>query len=68
MVHLAATGDHGYTRRTHLGLPLVQQVKGLLAVLQYGVVLTLLCSHPACRPGSHCAAILVFFQLSCDWF
>jgi len=34
VVHLAATGDHGYTRRTHLGLPLVQQVKGLLAVLQ----------------------------------
>ena len=25
VVHLAATGDHGYTRRTHLGLPLVQQ-------------------------------------------
>lgn len=27
VVHLAATGDHGYTRRTHLGLPLVQQVR-----------------------------------------
>jgi hypothetical protein len=26
VVHLAATGDHGYARRTHLGLPLVQQV------------------------------------------
>lgn len=25
VVHLAATGDHGYARRTHLGLPLVQQ-------------------------------------------
>lgn len=26
MVHLAATGDHGFTRRAHLGLPLVEQV------------------------------------------
>jgi len=26
MVHLAATGDHGYARRMHLGLPLVEQV------------------------------------------
>lgn len=31
VVHLAATGDHGYTRRTHLGLPLVQQVGGSAA-------------------------------------
>lgn len=28
MVHLAATGDHGYARRMHLGLPLVEQVRG----------------------------------------
>ena len=26
VVHLAATGDHGFTRRAHLGLPLVEQV------------------------------------------
>ena len=26
VVHLAATGDHGYARRSHLGLPLVKQV------------------------------------------
>ena len=27
VVHLAATGDHGYQRRMHLGVPLVQQVR-----------------------------------------
>ncbi|PRW32523.1 alpha beta- isoform C [Chlorella sorokiniana] len=32
VVHLAATGDHGYTRRTHLGLPLVQQGIATLAL------------------------------------
>lgn len=32
VIHLAATGDHGYTRRTHLGLPLVQQGIATLAL------------------------------------
>ncbi|KAI3423963.1 hypothetical protein D9Q98_009797 [Chlorella vulgaris] len=32
VVHLAATGDHGYARRTHLGLPLVQQGIATLAL------------------------------------
>ena len=31
VVHLAATGDHGYMRRMHLGLPLVQQVGAVRA-------------------------------------
>ena len=26
VVHMAATGDHGFTRRMHIGLPLVEQV------------------------------------------
>ncbi|EFN50663.1 hypothetical protein CHLNCDRAFT_59467, partial [Chlorella variabilis] len=32
VVHLAATGDHGYARRSHLGLPLVQQGIATLAL------------------------------------
>ncbi len=34
MVHLAATGDHGFARRVHLGLPLVEQVGAGVRVAQ----------------------------------